>query len=210
MISGITKLSIGGTSDVFIDNNGAVRGVKDYKVNGTELVLNESQSGSNIVIGGNGAMVIGSGSFSFNNQGFVGGNIITINGKRVNLNDLPEAQEEPDKELILDKNCTIGVISMSGTGSLRSLPAEGFLSQRLRLRISGQANLVLPSRKFRSIIINVSGQGDVEGSPGTETDTISVNLSGMGNVERIHVLEDGDVGVSGTRRGPSGPRATFS
>lgn len=197
MISNITKLSIGGASDVFIDNDGTVRGAKDYRVDDTELLLNESQSGSNVVIGNNGAMVIGSGSVSVINRGSVSGNIITINGKRVNLDNLPEAQEEPDKELTLDKNCKINTIVISGTGSVRSLPTEGFLSDRLRLRIHGQSDVVLPTRKFNSLDIHVSGQGDVEGSPGTETDVITVSLSGMGNVEDIHVLQEGDVSVSG-------------
>ena len=192
----VKKLVIGGSSDIIINDDGTIKGVKEYTLDDGELRINAKKSGgTNIVIGSLGATLIG-GSTSISNVG--GGGIVTINGKRVNLDQLPDAVEEPDKDVKLDPASSITFVVLSGAASLW-LPLSGryVSTKRLNVIVSGSADVHLPSIHFKSLSVKVSGTGNVQGRGACRCDTISIQLSGMGNIEDIHVLEDGDVAVSG-------------
>lgn len=189
----IDELIIDGVHDILIDENGNIIGVKEFKQNGSRLVLNGSSTNSMVVRNGILVMTFHNGTTinTFSGQG-----IVYVNGKRIDLSQIPEAKEEPDKVCRLGNNCLLTDISLSGTGSLSQIPSV-YLSDRLSIVISGSANLILPPKTFKMLQCQISGQGGIDGSSGTQTKHIMVSLSGMGNVEGLHVLQDGNITVSG-------------
>ena len=132
------------------------------------------------------------------------GSIVTINGKRVDLNRLDEISVDEKEETAitdniysLDDSCIIKSVSIKGSGTLNPIPNK-FISDVFSSSISGSGNIYLHSKHFKILNINIAGSGDVDGNNETCTDTVNINVAGSGDVSGIHVNTSGIASIAGS------------
>jgi len=147
------NIEIQGSGDFRIDDGEIVEangGKFTAKKKGNKLILSSLGSG-NITISGNGS-----------NINISGGGSIIINGRKITMDDLPEAKEDPNAVSSYELNAIIESISISGSGSFVIDGDDGrIVSETLILSVTGSGDILCSNFRKLPIIATVTGSGDI-------------------------------------------------
>jgi len=196
----IETIIVRGSGDILFKDDGTI--VTDSKIScdGTTLTFKANSSGTiNIRSVYTGSHITGSGSnITIGNSNFV--NIVSINGKRIDLskyNDEEKETKEPKKIYKLGKQCNINYVSVAGSASIGNIPSK-FVGDIFVAKVSGSGTIVLPQKTFLMLNVNVGGSGDVDGDGETFSDTLNAELSGSGDITGIHIKQTGKLHLNGS------------
>lgn len=154
-----------------------------------ELLLIESKPCMNLNFGGGGSSFIsfsGGMSISGNNISFGDqkGGKVRINGRLVDLDNLPNDENNEEKDTSHSKKWTfinptlISRLTANGSGKIEFANCS-MLSTKLCTTLSGSGGFYLPSGKYDTIKAKLSGSGTIHLGC-SEIDNVDADLSGSG------------------------------
>ena len=200
----VSRIELTGAGSIVITPDGIIEGAGKATQYGDKLTL---QGGASVSFTNtNGVQISQSCSISYSSTIIhtVGdGNVVfTIN------NCVSGAQPAETKLFKLGKNCRIGSVTITGSGTFKQLPPK-FTSDTFAATVTGSGDLILPSVEFDSLCATVFGSGDIMGHGTTASDAL-ITVSGSGDVRDLHIHKRGKVCVNGSgdvRITASNPRA---
>lgn len=222
--SNVTDLVLKGGGQISINEDGTIQGAKDATQSGGTLTVHGESGGSvcfgdgNVVAFNGGAidcMSIGGGVVASDISGgciVAGnrvfypsskrGNIVTINGRRVDLSKLDtlaadeKDAEEPTPVLRLEKGCCIKSVAIKGAASFAAVPLN-FAGNVFNVSIAGSGDVDLPAKCFVSLNASIAGSGDVRGFSAS-ADSAMLSIAGSGDIRGLHVYGSAIVNVMGS------------